>query len=624
MPTTFANTINGNPIYAARAESDKDGNRIDTTYAKLSDIPPGVTVDQTYNSSSTNAQSGTAVAEAVQALDAEVTSSDGTNVQVKVTEANGKVTAVNITTDNTESKFNKKQSIDDSSTTDYPSSKAVADFVNSSVATATARFLGSFTLTDLSLTYGATNAQIATALDNHTWPVGTTPTNNDYVYVEIENPQTTGIDDEVRRFKFNGTVWAYEYTLNNSSFTAAEKAAIDSGITSTLVTTYSGHVADSTIHVTSSDKSTWNAKQDAISDLATIRSGASAGATAVQPGDLATVATTGSYGDLLNKPTIPAAQVQSDWEQTNTQAVDYIKNKTNMPIIVPGRLSRLTSSADILSICQYIIQKCNITTPSQASHITLNKVVFVFGTARDSVNEVDVDCIWVLKDIYYNALGDYVFWFKTMIPAGSLHIDLYYSPSGPTGSVSSVGGMPFSEPVQADWDETDSALASYIQNKPAVSRIIPGSITTSSTSAELMEICDLIDQYESSGDDLLVKGEWGSDTHVLWRFLEKEELNQTEYLYKFSMIVEGTVYVFLSIFYNTDPNRTEASIDYTSEYNLSTQTLHNGNCIRINYNQTTQHQEIDFTTTAGITDIQRVASLPANPVSTVLYLIPAT
>lgn len=46
-------------------------------------------------------------------------------------------------------------------------------------------------------------------------------------------------------------------------------------------------------------------KQDTISDLSTIRSGAEAGATAVQPGDLATVATSGSYADLSNKPTIP-------------------------------------------------------------------------------------------------------------------------------------------------------------------------------------------------------------------------------------------------------------------------------------------------------------------------------
>jgi hypothetical protein len=48
-------------------------------------------------------------------------------------------------------------------------------------------------------------------------------------------------------------------------------------------------------------------KQDTISDLATIRSGAAEGATAVQPGDLATVATTGSYDDLADKPSIPTA-----------------------------------------------------------------------------------------------------------------------------------------------------------------------------------------------------------------------------------------------------------------------------------------------------------------------------
>ena len=42
---------------------------------------------------------------------------------------------------------------------------------------------------------------------------------------------------------------------------------------------------------------------------------------------LSTVATTGDYDDLLNKPTIPAAQVQSDWSQSDNTKVDYIKNK---------------------------------------------------------------------------------------------------------------------------------------------------------------------------------------------------------------------------------------------------------------------------------------------------------
>lgn len=208
-----------------------------------------------------------------------------------------------------EDSANKAQTLDPASTTEFPSSAATASFVNSSVATNTATFRGNFKLPDLGLTYPATDAQIETALDAHTWPVGVVPTNNDYVYVEIQNPQTTSIDDVVKRFKYNGSGWHYEYTLNNSSFTAAEKAAIDSGVDSAKVAIYDAHVANGDIHVTTAEKTAWNAKQGAISDLSTIRSGAAAGATAVQPGDLAAVATSGNYDDLSNKPTIPAELV---------------------------------------------------------------------------------------------------------------------------------------------------------------------------------------------------------------------------------------------------------------------------------------------------------------------------
>lgn len=79
--------------------------------------------------------------------------------------------------------------------------------------------------------------------------------------------------------------------LDKADIPLASETAASGGTTTSLVTT--------------GEKYTWNNKQDTISDLATIRSGASAGTTAVQPGDLATVATTGSYSDLTNKPTIP-------------------------------------------------------------------------------------------------------------------------------------------------------------------------------------------------------------------------------------------------------------------------------------------------------------------------------
>ena len=51
-------------------------------------------------------------------------------------------------------------------------------------------------------------------------------------------------------------------------------------------------------------------KQNVIEDLSEIRSGAELGSTAVQPSSLATVATSGSYNDLLDKPTIPTTTIQ--------------------------------------------------------------------------------------------------------------------------------------------------------------------------------------------------------------------------------------------------------------------------------------------------------------------------
>ena len=54
--------------------------------------------------------------------------------------------------------------------------------------------------------------------------------------------------------------------------------------------------------------------------------------------DLATVATTGDYDDLINKPSIPAAQVQSDYAQADNTQVDYIKNKPDIDAMIANAL----------------------------------------------------------------------------------------------------------------------------------------------------------------------------------------------------------------------------------------------------------------------------------------------
>ena len=147
-------------------------------------------------------------------------------------------------------------------------------FVNSSVATATATFRGTYNeVTDLHLTTDATRANIATSLASTIQNAD----NNDYAFVQIPTSDATPtVIARVERYKFDGTSWAFEYELNNSGFTQAQWDAINSTITS-------GLVAKLNNLPTNSELTTLLAgKQDVIADLATIRSGAAAGATAYQ------------------------------------------------------------------------------------------------------------------------------------------------------------------------------------------------------------------------------------------------------------------------------------------------------------------------------------------------------
>lgn len=89
------------------------------------------------------------------------------------------------------------------------------NFVNSSISTNTAYFRGTYESISELPTTGVTN--------------------NDYAFIVIYDEEVPSQVKQYDRYKYNGTAWVYEYTLNNSSFTAAQWAAIQSGITSGLV-----------------------------------------------------------------------------------------------------------------------------------------------------------------------------------------------------------------------------------------------------------------------------------------------------------------------------------------------------------------------------------------------------
>ena len=66
---------------------------------------------------------------------------------------------------------------------------------------------------------------------------------------------------------------------------------------------------------------------------------------------LANVATSGDYDDLTNKPTIPAAQVQSDWNESDDTKADFIKNKPTLAnVATSGDYDDLTNKPSLLQL----------------------------------------------------------------------------------------------------------------------------------------------------------------------------------------------------------------------------------------------------------------------------------
>ena len=200
---------------------------------------------------------------------------------------------------------------------------------------------------------------------------------------------------------------------------------------------------------------------------------------------LATVATSGDYNDLINKPeftggsnitvsdtydatssdamsgkavaealqTVSAEtteQVQVDWNQTDDTAVDYIKNKPEIPeeYVHPEThpASMITGLSDVAISGSY-----NDLTdlPEEYAHPESHPATMITGLAT------------VATSGSYNDLSN-----KPTIPsidglATKTYVDEQIATvSGSGGS----GGI--TEQVQPDWDETDIASSTYIKNKP--------------------------------------------------------------------------------------------------------------------------------------------------------------
>ena len=126
---------------------------------------------------------------------------------------------------------------------------ADVNFVNSSISNSTATFRGTYNVvTDLNLTTEATHAQVEAALATKMTALSITPDNNDYANVSYPGDNNATYFTKFERYKYvkSTTSWSFEEVLNNSTYTAAQWAAITSNITSGKVTSYDAHIATTT------------------------------------------------------------------------------------------------------------------------------------------------------------------------------------------------------------------------------------------------------------------------------------------------------------------------------------------------------------------------------------------
>ena len=163
---------------------------------------------------------------------------------------------------------------------------------------------------------------------NKCFTLDATPTTSSTVYSAPEETSALTITSVGSDSITLSDTYTYEYTPSGNQFTYrtigdahpdwlcninSVGVKIGNIIVATAGGSGSSYTAGTGVDITS----------DVISVTSDISTGAALGVTAVQPADLATVATSGSYNDLSNKPTIPTVDQTYSSSSTSTNALSH-------------------------------------------------------------------------------------------------------------------------------------------------------------------------------------------------------------------------------------------------------------------------------------------------------------
>lgn len=172
--------------------------------------------------------------------------------------------------------------------------------------------------------------------------------------------------------------------------------------------------------------------------------------------DLATVATSGDYNDLTNKPTIPSAQVNSDWNATS--GVAQILNKPDIPNVsqVANTGTSITVGSTSYNVVTTYSPSGNANTYTAPSWSAMDNACgeLDFRTHVDDTSiGVNTDDELYVKslsaDKLTNGTNNKVFTSAEQLKLTGIEIGAQVN-------------------VQSDWNETNVLSDAYILNKPTI------------------------------------------------------------------------------------------------------------------------------------------------------------
>lgn len=159
---------------------------------------------------------------------------------------------------------------------------------------------------------------------------------------------------------------------------------------------------------------------------------------------LSAVATSNAYNDLNGLPTIPPAQIQSDWNQTDSQVRDFVKNKPTIPAAQVRADWAETLDQNSLSFIRNkpFIPAAQINSDWNAvTGITriFNKPTLFSGSYTDLTNVPTFSTVAVS--------GDYDDLINTPVIPAVTTVYVQSAPSDSTGQAGNVAGMIFADPL---------------------------------------------------------------------------------------------------------------------------------------------------------------------------------